>query len=199
MELDTLKKLFIEELKDVYSAEKQLVKALPKMANAATNADLKQGFLDHLDETKGQVERIEKIFKLFDMEAKAKTCKAMQGLIEEGEDLIKEKSEASVLDAGLIGAAQKVEHYEIASYGTLRTFAETLGETEAVQLLQATLDEEKATDQKLSELATSVINIEAAGSDSDDIDELEDEVSRGVGRNSNKSSSRQPSASARTR
>jgi ferritin-like metal-binding protein YciE len=166
MKLKSLEDLLHHELKDLYSAETQLVKALPKMAKAATNAELKAGFEEHLEQTKAQVERLEKIGEELDMKLGGHTCKAMQGLIEEGEELIDEDAEPSVRDAGLIGAAQRVEHYEIAGYGTARCLAETLGHDEVAELLQQTLDEEKETDEKLTELAESAVNIEAAESPS---------------------------------
>jgi ferritin-like metal-binding protein YciE len=161
MKLKTLHELFVDQMKDLYSAENQLVKALPKMAKAASNPDLRAGFEEHLEETKEQAARIERICKELDVSPKGKKCVAMEGLIEEGKELLEEDAEASVLDAGLIAAAQKVEHYEIAAYGTARTWAEQLGLDNAVELLQETLAEEKATDEKLSELATSVVNEEA--------------------------------------
>jgi ferritin-like metal-binding protein YciE len=161
MKLKTLQDLLVDQLKDLYSAENQLVKALPKMAKAASNPDLRAGFEDHLEQTKEQVTRIEEICKALDVTPKGKKCAAMEGLIEEGKELLEEDTEPSVLDAGLIAAAQKVEHYEIASYGTARTWAEQLGLDDAVELLDQTLDEEKSTDEKLTELATSTINEEA--------------------------------------
>src|SRR6476660_7987065 len=150
MKLDTLENLFVHELKDLLSAEKQLVKALPKMAKGATSQALKEGIEDHLEQTKGHVERLEQIFVLLDKAPRAEHCKAMEGLIEEESDLLEEEGSPMVKDAALIGAAQRVEHYEIAAYGTTRTLAELLGQTEAVELLQATLDEEKDTDEKLT-------------------------------------------------
>jgi len=155
-----LKELYIEELKDLYSAETQLVKALPKLARAATSEELRRGFEDHLEQTKGHVERLQKIFDMLEESPKGKKCKGMEGLIEEGSEVTEEDYEGSLLDAALIGAAQRVEHYEIAGYGTVRSFAETLGETEHVSLLNETLEEEKETDEKLTELATQ-INAEA--------------------------------------
>ncbi|HEY4312612.1 MAG TPA: ferritin-like domain-containing protein [Pirellulales bacterium] len=166
----TLKELFLEELKDLYSAEKQLIKALPKMAKAATAEDLQQGFLDHLEQTKGHAERLERVFELLDQKPRAKKCKAMEGLIEEGKELIAEDAEPEVLDAGLIAAAQRVEHYEIAGYGCVRTYAELLGETDARDLLQQTLDEEAATDKKLTQLAER-INLDAEHPQSDEDEE----------------------------
>ena len=155
-----LKELYIEELKDLYNAETQLVKALPKLARAATSEELRRGFEDHLEQTKGHVERLQKIFDMLEESPKGKKCKGMEGLIEEGSEVTEEDYEGSLLDAALIGAAQRVEHYEIAGYGTVRSFAETLGETEHVSLLNETLEEEKETDEKLTELATQ-INAEA--------------------------------------
>ena len=162
--LKALNDLYTEELKDLYSAESQLVVALPKMAKAASSPILKQAFEAHLEETKGHVKRLEQIFETLKGSPKGKKCKAMEGLVEEGAELIKEKAdfEPEVVDAGLIGAAQRVEHYEIAAYGTVRTFAQQLGYQEAARLLQQTLDEEEAADQKLTALAVGRINQAAA-------------------------------------
>jgi ferritin-like metal-binding protein YciE len=162
MKLDSLEELFVHELKDLLSAEKQLTKALPKMAKGASSEALRGAFQEHLEQTKTHVERLEQIFKLLDKAPRAEHCKAMEGLIEEGADLLEEEGEDAVKDAALIGAAQRVEHYEIAAYGTTRTLAELLGHDKAVKLLQKTLDEEKETDEKLTELATSEVNVEAA-------------------------------------
>jgi ferritin-like metal-binding protein YciE len=161
MAMSTLEDLFAHELKDLYSAEKQLVRALPKMARAATNEELQTGFEEHLEQTKEQVERLEEIFSSLEISSRGSKCVAMEGLIEEGSKLLEEELEEDVLDAALIGAAQKVEHYEIAGYGTLVTYARQLGHTDAERLLQQTLDEEKETDQKLTELAESGINAAA--------------------------------------
>jgi len=161
MKLDSLKKLYIEELRDLYNAENQLLKALPKMAKAASSEQLQAAFNLHLEETKGHVKRLETIFEKLDESPKGKTCKAMEGLVEEGSEMIKEKAEPEVRDAGLIAAAQRVEHYEIAGYGTVRTYAKMLDETAAAKLLQETLDEEGATDKKLTDLAETLINREA--------------------------------------
>jgi ferritin-like metal-binding protein YciE len=161
MAMSTLRDLFEMELKDIYYAEKALVKALPKMAKGATAAELKEGILAHLEQTKGQVERLEQVFELIEVPAKGKKCEAMEGLIAEGASLLEEDADAEVLDAGIIAAAQKVEHYEIASYGTLCTWAKQLGLDEAAELLGATLAEEKETDEKLSQLAESQINTAA--------------------------------------
>ena len=162
MSMDSLKDLYIDELKDLYNAENQLLKALPKMAKKASSPDLRRAFQDHLGQTERQVNRLEKIFKNLGEKPTGKTCKAMKGLVEEGKEIIEEKGDESVLDAALIGAAQKVEHYEIASYGTARTFASLLGEEDAVTVLQQTLDEEAATDKKLTALAESMVNLEAS-------------------------------------
>jgi ferritin-like metal-binding protein YciE len=162
MKLNTLEALLHHELKDLYSAENQLLKALPKMAKAASNADLKAGFETHLEETKEHVNRLTQIGEALGKSLGGHKCKAMEGLIEEGADLIDEEANESVRDAGLIGAAQRVEHYEIAAYGTARTLAARLGMNEVAEMLQETLDEERATDEKLTELAESAVNEEAA-------------------------------------
>jgi ferritin-like metal-binding protein YciE len=159
--LETLKDLFIEELRDLYSAEKQIVKALPKMKKAAHAEQLKAAFEEHLEQTKGHVARLEQIFEALGEKPTGKTCKAMEGLVEEGSEMIHEKAEPAVKDAGLIAAAQRVEHYEMAGYGTARTFAEHLKLNDAAKLLQETLDEEEATDEKLTTLAESNINLQA--------------------------------------
>lgn len=161
MSLDTLEKLYISELRDLYSAENQLLKALPKMAKEASSPELKDAFEKHLEQTKGHVERLEELFGQLAESPKGKTCQAMKGLIEEGSEILNEEGEDSVLDAGLIVAAQKVEHYEIASYGSVRTFANLLGQDEAATLLQSTLDEESETNEVLNQLAESVVNQEA--------------------------------------
>ena len=152
MAIEGLKDLYIDELKDLYSAENQLVKALPKMAKAATSEDLRAGFEEHLEQTKGHVQRLETIFQQLGESPKGKKCKGMEGLIEEGSEAI-EEHEGAVLDAALIGAAQRVEHYEMAGYGTVIAFAEELGEAKHVSLLNVTLEEEKETDEKLTGLA----------------------------------------------
>jgi ferritin-like metal-binding protein YciE len=178
MELSTLRDLFIHELKDLYSAEKQLVKALPKVAKAATNPDLKAGIKAHLEETVEHVNRLEQIFEGLGTSSRGPKCKGMEGLVEEGAKMIEEEGDPEVLDAGIICGAQRIEHYEIAGYGCARTFAELLGETEAMELLQQTLDEEKATDEKLTELALSSVNIEAA-KEEDDTDDKRASKARG--------------------
>src|ERR1700730_5849002 len=166
MKESQLKEIYVEELKDLYSAENQLVKALPKMAKAATDPELRDGFEEHLEQTKGHVQRLEDIFRTLGESPKGKTCKGMQGLITEGSEVIEEE-EGEGLDVGLISAAQRVEHYEIAGYGCVAAFADLLGEEEAASLLRMTLEEEKTTDQKLTELARN-INVEAAETTSGD-------------------------------
>jgi ferritin-like metal-binding protein YciE len=160
MENNTLKQLYVEELRDIYDAEKQLIKALPKLAEAASSQDLRNGFEEHLEQTKEHAERLEQIFSDLGEKPTGKKCKGMQGLVNEGSEIIKEDFENEVKDAGLISAAQRVEHYEIAAYGTVRTYANLLGEQNAVALLEKTLKEEKETDQKLTDLAEG-INAEA--------------------------------------
>jgi ferritin-like metal-binding protein YciE len=166
MEHQALKELYVDELKDIYNAENQLVKALPKMAKAATSDELRSGFEEHLEQTRGHVQRLEQIFKALDEKPTGKKCKGMEGLVAEGQEMMEEDFEDDLMDAALISAAQRVEHYEIAAYGTVRTYAELLGEDEAVTLLEQTLEEEKETDQKLSDLASD-INVKALGDDSE--------------------------------
>lgn len=179
MKMQSLQDCFLEELKDLYSAENMLLKALPKMARAATNADLKAGFEEHLEQTRGQKERLERIFEGLGQKPKAKTCEGMKGIIEEGETQMKTDAEDATMDAILIGAAQKVEHYEIAAYGTACTWAQTLGLEEAAQLLQQTLDEEKQTDEKLTELATTNVNAMSAAGEEEEEGDLEESGARG--------------------
>lgn len=162
MKLKSLKDLYIDQLKDLHSAETQMTKALPKMAKASSSPELQSAFQEHLEQTKGHVRRIEKIFDRLDMSAKGKKCKGMEGLIKEGEELIHEDPDAAVLDAGLIAAAQRVEHYEIAGYGAARTYARLLGDDEAATVLQQTLDEEGKANKKLTQLAEGGINRKAA-------------------------------------
>ena len=161
MKLNSLRELFIHELKDLYSAEKQLLKALPKMAKAATNEELQVAFEEHLQVTENQVARLEEIFENLGVSPRGEKCVAMEGLIEEGEKLLKEEVKPAILDAALIIAAQKIEHYEIAGYGSCRTIAELLDEDDAVELLQETLSEEKETDERLTEVAEGMVNAEA--------------------------------------
>lgn len=158
----TLEDLFLDTLKDIYYAEKQIVKTLPKMAKAAQSAELKAGFEQHLEESQGHVERLEQIFELLGKPARGKTCDAILGIIEEGKTIMEEFKGTIALDAGLISAAQAVEHYEIARYGTLKTWAGQLGYADAMALLDATLQEEIATDQKLSDVAQTAVNAKAA-------------------------------------
>lgn len=157
-ELTTLQELLVHSIKDLYSAETQLVKALPKLAKAATDPSLKEGFETHLEETKVHVERLEQVAELLDATPRGKSCAAMKGLVEEGEETIKEEAEPTIKDLALIAAAQKVEHYEISGYGSARALAEAIGNEEVVALLQATLDEESATDEKLTAAATTLIS-----------------------------------------
>jgi ferritin-like metal-binding protein YciE len=158
MAVKSVNDLELEELRDIYHAEKQLVKALPKMAKKAKSDKLRQAFELHLDQTKGHVDRLEQVFEKLDTRPRAKRCEAMEGLIEEAEELMEEISTPEVLDAALIAAAQKVEHYEIASYGTLQALAEELGQNEVANLLEQTLNEEKEADQKLNQIALSDVN-----------------------------------------
>lgn len=168
MSMDSLMNLYVDELKDLYNAENQLLKALPKMARKASAPELKRAFQDHLTQTQGHVDRLEKIFKGLGEKPTGKTCKAMKGLVEEGKEIMEEEGDDAVLDAALIGAAQKVEHYEIAGYGVARTFASLLGEEDAVATLQRTLNEEGETDKKLTSIAESAINIEASQAEEDE-------------------------------
>ena len=162
MKLESLRDLYVEQLQDLYSAETQLVKALPKMAKAATHPQLQAAFKEHIAQTEHQVERLEQVFQGLNTKPGGHTCKAMEGLIKEGDEMIKMKGDPSVIDAGLIAAAQRVEHYEIAGYGCVTTYAKVLGDQQGGQLLQQTLDEEGTTDKKLTKLAEQVINVEAA-------------------------------------
>jgi ferritin-like metal-binding protein YciE len=171
----SLKELFIEELRDLYDAENQLTKALPKMAEGSSSPELREAFEEHLEQTRNHVSRLEKVFAGLGEKPKAEKCKGMEGLIKEGSELLKEDDfDSEVKDAAIIGAAQKVEHYEIAGYGTVRTFAELLGEDEAVSLLEETLEEEKETDQKLTELADQ-INVEASEGEDVESEDMEGE------------------------
>lgn len=158
-----LKELFVEELKDIYWAEKHLLKALPKMAKAATSEDLRAAYQQHVTETEGQIGRVEQVFEILGMTARAKKCEAMDGLVKEGQQAIEDTDKGTATrDAALIISSQKAEHYEIASYGSLVSLAKTIGHNDIAQLLQQTLDEEKATDVKLSGLAESTVNVQAA-------------------------------------
>jgi len=186
MGLESLRELYIDELKDLYSAEKQLVKALPKMAKNATNPDLQKAFIDHLAQTEEHVARLEKVFESLDTSPRGKKCVGMEGLIEEANELLEEDADENVVDAGLVSKAQHVEHYEMAGYGTVHRWALTLGESEHAELLEQTLNEEKEADQLLTQLAEGSINADAAAGD-EDSDEAtagrsqgEREVSRSV-------------------
>jgi len=161
MKIESLRDLYVEQLHDLYSAETQLVEALPKMAKAASHPQLQNAFQEHLTQTKTHVQRIEQIFQKLGSKPKAQTCKGMEGLIKEGTEMIKMRGEPAAIDAGLIAAAQRVEHYEIAGYGCVHTYAQQLGEQQDARLLQQTLDEEGQTDKKLSQLAEQLINLEA--------------------------------------
>ena len=162
MKIESLRDLYVEQLHDLYSAETQLVEALPKMAKAASHPQLQNAFQEHLTQTKTHVQRIEQIFQKLGAKPKDQTCKGMEGLIKEGSEMIKMKGEPAAIDAGLIAAAQRVEHYEIAGYGCVHTYAQQLGEQQDAQLLQQTLNEEGQTDKKLTQLAEQLINLEAA-------------------------------------
>ena len=171
--LKSLDDLLVHELQDIYNAENQILKALPKMIKAASHPELQSAFEEHLEQTEGQVERLDQVFKLLGVPAKGKKCEGMAGLLEEGKKVMEEDAEPSVMDAALISAAQKVEHYEIASYGCLCTYAELLGYDQVHDLLGQNLEEEEVTDEKLTELAESVINIEA-----EEAEDAEEEASR---------------------
>lgn len=161
--LNSLEDLFVEQLQDLYDAEHQITKALPKMAKAASSSQLQQAFQMHLQQTEQQIQRLEQVFESVGQKAKGKTCEAMKGLIKEGDELMSMDAAPEVLDAGLIAAAQRVEHYEMAGYGSVRTWAQQLSNQQAAQLLQQTLDEEGQTDHKLTKLAESMVNTKAAG------------------------------------
>jgi len=193
VKIENLNTLFEEELKDIYDAEKRLVRALPKMAKAASSEQLKQALQEHLEVTKGQVQRLEEVFESIGRPAKAKTCAGMKGLIEEGEEVMSEDAEDQLMDAAIIGAAQRVEHYEIAAYGTARTFAERLGNQQAAELLQQTLDEEKEADEKLTEISEQLLESMNQGG----MEESEESEGQSSGRGrSRKSSARTRSSRA---
>jgi ferritin-like metal-binding protein YciE len=163
MPVKSVQDLFVQELRDIYHAERQITKALPRMAKAASSPELKQAFEEHLEQTRGQIERLDQVFEQLDLPKRAKKCEAMEGLIEEARSTIEEIEDDSVLDVGMIINAQKVEHYEIAGYGSLVALARQLGHEDVATLLAETLDEEKETDQKLNEIALSMANPQAAG------------------------------------
>ncbi len=183
MPKESLRKLYVNELKDLYSAETQLVKALPKMAKASSNAELRQGFEEHLRQTSEHVSRLEQIFEMLGEKPTGKKCMGMEGLVKEGAETISEDYEGALMDAAIIGAAQRVEHYEIAGYGTVRAFAELLGESEHASLLEQTLEEEKETDEKLTQLAQQINSQVGEG-------EAAQSESREIGRQPSKSRSR---------
>jgi ferritin-like metal-binding protein YciE len=175
VKITSLQELYVDELRDLYDAENQLTKALPKMAEAATSDELREGFEEHLEQTRGHVQRLEEIFERLGEKPKGKKCKGMEGVIKEGSEILEEDMEENTHDAAIIGAAQRVEHYEIAGYGTARTHAELLGRDEDVELLEQTLEEEKETDEKLTSLAEN-INVQAEQGEGE-----EDEESEGRG------------------
>jgi ferritin-like metal-binding protein YciE len=176
-QLKSLDDLLVHELQDIYHAEGQITKALPKMIKAASHPELRAAFEEHLQQTHGQIERLDRVFELLGVPAKGRKCEGMAGIIAEGQKTLDENAEADVLDAALIAAAQKVEHYEIACYGCVATYAEMLGYDQVHELLGQNLDEEETTDERLSDLAESIINAEAA--DQDDVEEIEGVSRRG--------------------
>lgn len=196
MSLETLHDLLVHELKDLYSAERQLVQALPRLAKATSSDELRTAFENHLSQTEEQVTRLEQIMKSFGESPKGQKCGGMEGLIEEGRNFLKEEADADVMDAGIIAAAQKVEHYEIASYGAVCEYARVLGHTEALQLLEQTLDEEKTADELLTRLAEGGINALARANGSGDEDE--DAETKGVEKSGTRRSAPKPRARSRT-
>src|SRR5688572_6086911 len=205
MSAENLREALVEEIRDLYNAEKQLVKALPKMAKGAESDELREAFEEHLQETEGQVTRLERVFELLDEKPRGKHCAGMAGIIEEGSEKLQEDMEGSVLDACLIGAAQKVEHYEICAYGTAVAWAEALGLSEVVDVLNETLEEEKAADEKLTALAESGINQAATAGEEEeeegdeaeeDEEEEEPAVSRAGSQRGGRQQTEQPQASA---
>jgi ferritin-like metal-binding protein YciE len=185
----TLHEMLVDEIQDLYHAEKQLTKALPKLAKAATHEDLREAFENHLEETRNQITRLEEVFAALEEKAKAKPCPGMAGIIEEGNELMQEDAEASVLDAGLIAAAQRAEHYEIGAYGTCVAWARLLGLDEVVGLLEQNLEEEKAADEKLSALAESEINLAAVAEGREEGEEEDQEESGASRRTGSRSAS----------
>lgn len=177
MIIDSIDTLLTEELKDIYDAEKQITKALPKMAKAASSPELRQAFEEHLEITKKQISRLEEVFELLDEKAGSRPCAGMKGLLQEGEEVMKEDVDEEVLhDAAIIGAAQKVEHYEIAAYGTVRTFAQMLGNDQVVELLEQTLEEEKEADRKLTEISETLLQgMAEEASEDEDMESMEEE------------------------
>ena len=197
MEMESLKELYVDELKDLYSAEKQLVKALPKMAKNATNPELQQAFTKHLEETEGHVERLEQIFDMLGERAGGKKCKGMEGLIEEAKELLEEDAAEEVLDAGLISKAQHVEHYEIAGYGTVRTYAQQLGFDDQAELLQQTLDEESNANELLTQIAETSVNLEAEQGSEEEEESTSRRSDRQVSRSVAKEGTRSKSGGSR--
>ena len=193
-----MEKLYVDLLKDTYNAEKQLVRALPKIAKAANSDELRTAIQDHLEVTRGHVERLEQVFSQMGKSATGKTCKGMQGLLEEGQEMMEEDLEPSAMDAGLIASAQKVEHYEIAAYGTLRALAQTQGDDEAARLFEQTLEEEYEADKKLSSIAESSINTRAMSEDEDEEIEGSDDDEASNGRSSRSAGTRTSTVRART-
>ena len=190
--ISTLEELFVQELRDMYDGEKQITKALPKMAKAAENEDLANAFQEHLEQTKTQIERLEQIFEQLDMRARGKHCAGIAGIIEEGTEIMSEAEEPA-LAAALVGAAQRVEHYEIAAYGTLVAYARQLGHDDAAELLEQTLNEEKETDQKLTQLAEAYLNEQARTGESEEEEEEEEKprtMAAGAGRGRGASNAR---------
>jgi ferritin-like metal-binding protein YciE len=200
MSVATAEELFVDELKDIYSAEKQAVKAFPRLAKAVQSDELKQAMQDHLEQTKGQVERLDRIFEILDKRSSGKTCEGMKGLVTEAQSQLEEIEKGPVLDCAIIGALQRIEHYEIAAYGTVATLAEAMGQDEVKELLGETLEEEKETDERLTEVAQSV-NSDALSEGSEEEDENESSSngsgSNGSGRGS-KSRGSSKSNSSRT-
>lgn len=172
MSVETAQELFVEELKDLYSAERQIVRALPKVAKAVESEELREAIQEHLEQTKGQVERLDRVFEILQKRASGKTCEGMKALVEEGQQKIDEMDQGPLLDAAIIGALQRVEHYEIAAYGTVATFAEAMGQQEIKELLGETLEEEKQADEKLTEVSEGV-NGEAIGQGEEEEEEME--------------------------
>ena len=203
MSADNLREALVEEIRDLYNAEKQLVKALPKMAKGAESDELREAFESHLEETEGQVTRLERVFEILDEKPRGKHCAGMAGIVEEGSEKLQEDMEGSVLDAVLIASAQKVEHYEIGAYGTAIAWAEALGLNEVVQVLNETLEEEKAADEKLSALAEAGINQAATqGESAEDTEEMEEEDEEEApatrGTSGRRGQQEQPQASAKS-
>jgi len=196
--VESLEELLQEELKDIYDAEKQLTKALPKLAKKATSPELKSAFEEHLQQTEEHVERLEQVFEQLELPARGKKCEGMKHLISEGDEMIRDAEDDDTRDAVMIASAQKVEHYEIASYGTLRTWANLLGKSEVASLLEETLEEEKETDQRLTSIAESV-NVEAANQGDEEEEEEEAPTGRGSQRRAAPSAGRKPVAADRPR